>query len=334
MKIFISWSGARSRAIAEALNDWLRRVIQAVKPFYSPEIEKGAKWSNEVDAALEGTRFGIICLTPDNLESRWIHYEAGALSKTPDAIIWTFLHGIKPGDVPQPLGKFMATEARKDDMLKMLGAINKRLAEVGGEPVDSTVLGENFEVYWPKLEEKLKAVESGNEQDVTAPPLSEREVLSEILETVRGQQRISNVVMMRLDKVISDSLDKSQILQRSEPEITLDQVRLEAEIKDFRMRRIKWLMQDGVESLLAEHLVNNPDQMVNVAQMLYEQRQKEHEMLKTADTIVDPLIRKAMTEKLTGKSVAELMSGSNPGDVLSDYESIVEDEKDIPEEFK
>jgi hypothetical protein len=140
--------------------------------------------------------------------------------------------------------------------------------------------------------------------------------------------------MMRLDKVISDSLDKSQILQRSEPEITLDQVRLEAEIKDFRMRRIKWLMQDGVESLLAEHLVNNPDQMVNVAQMLYEQRQKEHEMLKTADTIVDPLIRKAMTEKLTGKSVAELMSGSNPGDVLSDYESIVEDEKDIPEEFK
>jgi hypothetical protein len=68
MKIFLSWHGKRSRAIAEALNDWLRRVIQAVKPFYSPEIEKGAKWSSELDSALEGTRFGIICLTPDNLE--------------------------------------------------------------------------------------------------------------------------------------------------------------------------------------------------------------------------------------------------------------------------
>ena len=30
MKIFLSWSGPRSRAIAEALNDWLKRVIQAV----------------------------------------------------------------------------------------------------------------------------------------------------------------------------------------------------------------------------------------------------------------------------------------------------------------
>jgi hypothetical protein len=56
MKIFLSWSKPRSRAVAEALNDWLKRVIQVVKPFYSPDIEKGAKWSNELDAALEGTR--------------------------------------------------------------------------------------------------------------------------------------------------------------------------------------------------------------------------------------------------------------------------------------
>ena len=100
MKIFLSWSGPQSRAIAEALNDWLRRVIQAVKPFYSPDIEKGAKWSNEIDAALEGTSFGIICLTPDNLNSPWIHFEAGALSKTPGALIWTFLCGLTAADVP------------------------------------------------------------------------------------------------------------------------------------------------------------------------------------------------------------------------------------------
>jgi TIR domain-containing protein len=113
MKIFLSWHGQRSRAIAEALNDWLRRVIQAVKPFYSPDIEKGAKWSSEIDSALEGTRFGIICLTPDNLDSTWIHYEAGALSKTKDALIWTFLHELTAGDVPQPLGKSQHTIAEK-----------------------------------------------------------------------------------------------------------------------------------------------------------------------------------------------------------------------------
>lgn len=187
MKIFLSWSRPRSRAVAEALNDWLKRVIQAVKPFYSPDIEKGAKWSNELDGALEGTRFGIICLTPDNLNSTWVHYEAGALSKTPDALIWTFLHGINHGDVPQPLGKFQHTLAEKEDVFKLLKSINKRLADVGGEPLDITVLNENFEMYWPKLEEKLKAAEDIG--DSVEKPREEREILLEILDIVRNQQR-------------------------------------------------------------------------------------------------------------------------------------------------
>jgi len=193
MKIFLSWSGLRSRAVAEALNDWLRRVIQAVKPFYSPEIEKGAKWSNEVDDALEGTRFGIICLTPDNLKSPWIHYEAGALSKTKDALIWTFLHGLTPGDVPPPLGKFQHTVAEKGDVLLLLKAVNSRLADVGGEPLQERLLEENFELFWPRLEEKISGAaaqpvtlqQQGHEEAVR----DERAILHEILELVRSQER-------------------------------------------------------------------------------------------------------------------------------------------------
>jgi len=123
MKIFLSWSGDRSRAVAAALDDWLRRVIHAVKPFYSAEISKGAKWSNEIDAALKGTQYGIVCLTPDNLDSVWIHYEAGALSKLDEAPIWTFLVGLSPGDVSQPLGRFQHTQAVKGDTFKLLKAI-------------------------------------------------------------------------------------------------------------------------------------------------------------------------------------------------------------------
>lgn len=199
MKIFISWSGQRSRAIAEALNDWLKRVIQAVKPFYSPEIEKGAKWSGEINTALEGTRFGIICLTPDNLESRWIHYEAGALSKTPDALIWTFLHGVRAGDVLPPLGQFQHTVAQKDDVLMMLRSINKRLADAGGEPIDNAVLIENFELYWPKLEERLNEAEKLGE--LVEKPREEKEILAEILETVRNQQRAMPILYDYLDNV-------------------------------------------------------------------------------------------------------------------------------------
>jgi hypothetical protein len=196
MKIFLSWSGNRSRAVAEALNDWLRRVIQAVKPFYSPEIEKGAKWSSELDDALEGTRFGIICLTPTNIKSVWIHYEAGALSKTKDALIWTFLHGLTPGDVPPPLGKFQHTVAEKKDVLRLLKTINGRLGEVGGEPLQDRLLEENFEIFWPLLEKKLIEAEQiidlmqNNDSSSNGNKIrDERAILDEILELVRSQER-------------------------------------------------------------------------------------------------------------------------------------------------
>lgn len=85
MKIFISWSGSMSQAIAEALHDWLPRVIQAVQPWLSStNIDKGARWSDDIAAQLEETKFGLICLTRENLEAPWILFEAGALSKTLD----------------------------------------------------------------------------------------------------------------------------------------------------------------------------------------------------------------------------------------------------------
>jgi hypothetical protein len=214
MKVFISWSGARSRAVAEALSDWLKQVIQAVKPFYSPDIEKGVKWSQEIDNALEGTKFGIVCLTPDNLNSTWIHYETGALSKTKDAKIWTFLHGINYSQVPQPLGKFQHTLAEKDDVFKLLKSINAGLSEAGGEPLPEPFLEKMFNLLWESLDERLKAAESLQpvESDGTAVIEQKRDnsdVLNEILEIVRDQQRQINEL-----RTISDFSNPREQLKR------------------------------------------------------------------------------------------------------------------------
>jgi hypothetical protein len=101
MKIFLSWSGARSKAVAEAFYDWLPAIIPAVIPFYSSKMEKGLNWNNELDAELKGTDYGIVFLTPNNLNSTWIHYEVGSLAKSHGAMIWTFLHEVNPRDVPK-----------------------------------------------------------------------------------------------------------------------------------------------------------------------------------------------------------------------------------------
>src|SRR4051812_34315853 len=87
MLVFLSWSGQRSKAVAEELERWLRQVIQTVEPWISTDIDKGLRWGPELSDRLEGSKIGIICLTKDNLDTRWILFEAGALSKTKDTYV-------------------------------------------------------------------------------------------------------------------------------------------------------------------------------------------------------------------------------------------------------
>ena len=91
MKVFMSWSGERSRALANALGPWLRQVVQSVEPWMSNRIGKGMRSGTEIAGALDNARAGIICVTAENLESAWINFEAGALSKTPDIRVCTVL---------------------------------------------------------------------------------------------------------------------------------------------------------------------------------------------------------------------------------------------------
>ena len=54
MKVFISWSGDRSKAVAEAIQEWVRMLIQSVEPWISIDIAKGKRWSSEIS-----TRLGV-----------------------------------------------------------------------------------------------------------------------------------------------------------------------------------------------------------------------------------------------------------------------------------
>lgn len=188
MRVFISWSGDRSKAIAEVLADWLPKVIQALEPWISGEIDKGANWNQEIGTNLEHSKVGIICLNPDNLESPWINFEAGAISKTKDALACTFLVGLEPTDVKAPLGMFQHTTFKKDEIRKLLGTLNGQLESCQEKPLPEKRLDDIFETNWPALEASLTA-------QLAHPPAkarkqrSERDLLEEILEIVRSQQR-------------------------------------------------------------------------------------------------------------------------------------------------
>src|SRR5208337_1432894 len=157
MDVFISWSGKRSGAAAEALRDWLPQVINALKPWLSAaDIDKGARWGNEIAIKLKDAKAGIICLTPSNLHSDWLLFEAGALSKTiENTYVCPFLIGLEPADVKPPLAQFQATRATKSDVLKLLRTLNSALGEVA---LPLSHIDEAFEVWWPKLEIKLNSL--------------------------------------------------------------------------------------------------------------------------------------------------------------------------------
>ena len=115
MDIFISWSGPRSGALAQALKKWLPKIVNAFNPWLSSaDIDKGARWSSEIASRLAQTKAGIICLTPSNLSEPWILFEAGALSKTLEStFVCPLLIDLEKSDVSGPLAQFQATKGKQ-----------------------------------------------------------------------------------------------------------------------------------------------------------------------------------------------------------------------------
>lgn len=192
MDVFISWSGERSRAAAEALRNWLPKIINAIKPWLSvADIEKGARWSTDVATRLKDAKAGIVCLTPNNLHSEWILFETGALSKTlENTFVCPLLVGLDPSDLKGPMAQFQATRATKNDILKLLKTLNTALSE-GALP--EIHIEEAFEVWWPKLESQLKALPPEESKTETHRP--DRDLLEEILALVRSQSRASETLL-------------------------------------------------------------------------------------------------------------------------------------------
>jgi len=184
MKVFISWSGKISGQIGEIFRSWLPSVLQSVKPYYTPDdIEKGARWNTEIAQELEDSKIGILCVTRENLNSAWLLFEAGALSKQlTKSYVCPLLIGIDNNDLKGPLNQFQTTSFNKKEISKLLSTINSQLAE---GKLEENVLSAVFEKWWPDLERDINKVIKQNKDADATPIRSERDVIEEILQLVR-----------------------------------------------------------------------------------------------------------------------------------------------------
>jgi hypothetical protein len=190
MKVFISWSGEPSLHVAEALRDWLPRVIQAVKPWLSlKDIEKGARWETDVARELRETKVGILCLTPNNLNAPWLLFEAGALSKTLDkTYVCPYLLGVGVAYLQGPLVQFQAVVANEADTLRLVQTINRAQGE---EALADEMVTDSFKVRWPELKPRLDAAVVAAKEQPPAPR-TDRSILEELLELARTEARAAS----------------------------------------------------------------------------------------------------------------------------------------------
>lgn len=230
--VFISWSGDRSRVVAQKLREWLPRVVQAAKPWMSEaDIQKGSRGLTELTKALSSMKVGITCLSPDNLDSPWLHFEAGALSKTIDdasRLCTYLLDELNPEDAKPPLGMFQATRATKEDTRKLIKTINLSVAD---EPLREEDLDAVFDVMWPSLEATIKSLPALN--PTRQVKRSTEDMLAEILELVRAEANRKRSEVEQLTVGLEMARAEAERLMRASSIVTITGI-TPAHVKDIK----------------------------------------------------------------------------------------------------
>lgn len=182
MKLFISWSGERSRLLAEALHSWIPGIINAVEPWISSnDIDPGTRWGPELADELEKTRYGIVCVTLENMNSPWLLFESGALSRYVEkARVVPLLLDNKPSDITGPLAQFQALHIAESEIKKLIKGINLTVFTLGEKGLGESLLEESFELWWPKLISQVNKIPAVA-PSVATDDRTERDILEEIL---------------------------------------------------------------------------------------------------------------------------------------------------------
>lgn len=181
MKVFISWSGERSQALALALKKWIQMVLHYAEPWVSEvDIAAGERWAQVVAKELEVCHFGIICITPENMNSPWVLFEAGALGKSMQGRVIPLLFDLEFSDVSGPLSQFQAKKITKSGLSEIILSINQTAEK--RDPEER--VKEMVDWLWPKFEGMVEDIP--DEAPSAKHMRPQHEIMEELVASVRG----------------------------------------------------------------------------------------------------------------------------------------------------
>jgi hypothetical protein len=187
MKVFLSWAGDKSKAVAQLLEEWIQCVVQAAEPWVSTNIDSGAMWLSEIHEQLSTVKIGVICITKENKDKPWLLFEAGALAKSlPTNRICTVLIDLENTEILQPLAQFNHIKPTEEGMRKLITAINAVLPKPLPAPILNKVFAQQWPVFYSAFSQikDLFAIYGG---DSSAPQeITQHDIMMEILHSVRS----------------------------------------------------------------------------------------------------------------------------------------------------
>jgi hypothetical protein len=136
-----------SREVALLLNEKLRPMLWDTITFMSREnIPSGAEWAGVLAKELQGSLFSIVCLTPQNLNSAWVLYEAGALTSQPQQRLCALLlGGVTVRDIPGPLSRYQSRTWSENEFGQLMRDIGALLDNPPSEKQFDTL----WRQHWP-----------------------------------------------------------------------------------------------------------------------------------------------------------------------------------------
>jgi hypothetical protein len=191
--VFISWSG-NSYGVARALYEWLPTALHSINPWMSNlDIRKGTRFLEEIDRALAACKAGLICLTPENNQSVWVAFEAGAMASRVGSskLVIPLVSRMRPSDVRGPLEMFQASQLTADDMLALIKSLNE--LNIEEDKIPENRLLATFHGVWPDFARQLPALEK--EQTAGGEEIPARKSDSQLLEEILGVSKSIRILV-------------------------------------------------------------------------------------------------------------------------------------------
>lgn len=186
-------------------------VLHYVEPWLShSDIEAGERWANEVAKELESSKFGIICITRENITSPWILFEAGALAKfMQEGRVIPLLLDIEFKDIAGPLAQFQAKKVEKTGLSDVVNSIN----QFSETKVPESRLAPLFENLWTSLEQKL--IDIPKTQALAKQTRPQHEILEELVSSIRGLD-------LRFREIVEEVPQRRRRKNRMHPMMLMD----------------------------------------------------------------------------------------------------------------